>query len=504
MIRLFAILWLCLPGIVNAAFPAGVGRIHVGEKQIRLIGVAGPGWTLSSYPIGDFAENTPALLDVKLDRGFFEITVPRFSGDRDLLLSRWRVKDAKGEFRSPFHYADEISCRAPDLPKVKPRTKKGLGGWFAGPFTGELDELGIDAFTVNVVVNELVSLQPEEGTTPFIRQGKTYHARLKNFERLDETFRQAEKRGAVVSAILLIANPAKGGDETAKLLGHPDAVKDGHYAMPNLASTDGADFYGAILDFMADRWCRAKGPHGRVHHWIMHNEVDAGWEWTNAGTKTDVEYMDLYHRSMRLMSLIARKYDPHSKPLISLTHHWADKGRAEWYGSKRMLELLADHDKKEGSFPWGVAFHPYPQDLTEPKTWDDDQATPGFDTRKITPKNIEVLDAWMKQPRFLFHGKPRPVHLSENGFNSRDYSEKSLAEQAAGMAFAWTKIKDLKTIESWEYHNWIDNRAEGGLRIGLRKFSDEPGDPAGTKPIWVLYRSLGTKDEKEMLSRHGR
>jgi Family of unknown function (DUF5722) len=101
----------------------------------------------------------------------------------------------------------------------------------------------------------------------------------------------------------------------------------------------------------------------------------------------------------------------------------------------------------------------------------------------------------MKQPALLFRGKVRPVHLSENGFNSKDYSAKELADQAAGMALAWKKMAKLSSIESWQYHNWIDNRHEGGLKIGLRKFPDEPGDPFGKKPIWHLYQALGTPDE---------
>jgi hypothetical protein len=62
---------------------------------------------------------------------------------------------------------------------------------------------------------------------------------------------------------------------------------------------------------------------------------------------------------------------------------------------------------------------------------------------------------------------------------------------------AWKKISRLETVQSWQYHNWIDNRGEGGLRIGLRKFPDEPGDPLGRKPIWHLYQALGTPREDE-------
>ena len=160
-----------------------------------------------------------------------------------------------------------------------------------------------------------------------------------------------------------------------------------------------------------------------------------------------------------------------------------------------MIDLLAAFTRAEGDFPWALAYHPYPQNLFNPRTWEDEQATFDFNTKKITPKNIEVLDAYMKQPALLYQGKVRPVHLSENGFNSKDYSPKSLEDQAAGMAMVWKKIASLTSIESWQYHNWIDNRQEGGLRIGLRKFPDTPGDPLGKKPIWHLYKALGTPRE---------
>ncbi len=207
--------------------------------------------------------------------------------------------------------------------------------------------------------------------------------------------------------------------------------------------------------------------------------------------------MELYQRSMRIADLISRQYDPHMRPFISLTHHWSNKGEPGWHGSQNLLRLLTRFCAAEGDFPWALAYHPYPQDLTNPRTWEDNQANFTLDSPKITPKNLEVLDAFMKRPEMLYRGEVRPVHLSENGFNSPDYSEKSLADQAAGMAFAWKKMAPLTSIQVWHYHNWIDNRGEGGLRIGLRKFPDEPGDPGGKKPIWHLYQALGTPREEE-------
>lgn len=491
-------------------FPGRIGHVTVQKDSVRIEGtVTNPadGLFLADIPM-DLPHEDPRgwelLTEVKADGGKFTIELPRERKRdglaHDRLLSRWQLvrKTAAGiEPLSHARHADEVACRAPDLPPARPKNKKGLGGWNAGRIEGELEALGISAVTVNVMIHTLVALTPEPGTTPFSWQGRTYHARESALAALDATFLEAQRHGVMVSAILLVANPAKDGSTVVKLLGHPDATKEGIFAMPNVTSPEGLSLYGAILNLMAERWSRADGKHGRVHHWILHNEVDAGREWTNAGDKSAVEFMDLYQRSMRLMDLIARQYDPHGRAFISLTHHWAHPGNPKWYGSKRMLDLLAEFTRAEGDFPWALAYHPYPQDLFNPRTWEDGQATFTFGTPKITPKNLEVLDAYMKQPAMRHRGKVRPVHLSENGFNSKDYSPKELADQAAGMALAWKKVQALTSIESWQYHNWIDNRHEGGLKIGLRKFPDEPGDPHGKKPIWHLYQALGTPREDE-------
>ncbi len=430
--------------------------------------------------------------------GSFSVTLARArirdGCSYDRLTSRWQLV-AAGPAATPVshaRYADEVACRSPGLEAARPASKKGLGGWHhdRGPKgEDELQALGIASITVNVVLDSLLSLTEEpQRTSPVVWQGRTYHVREQELRGLDATFQQAQERGIMVSAILLVRT--HGG------LAHPAATDPGRYAMPDVTSTDGADFYGAVLNVLAERWTRADGRYGRVHHWIMHNEVDAGWEWTNAGEQPALVYMDLYQRSLRLMNLIVRQYDPHAAVFISLTHHWTEASQPHGYGSRQMLELLTRFGRAEGDFRWGVAFHPYPQNLTNPRTWEDDQASFSLATRKVTPRNLEVLDAFMHLPEMRFGGALRPVHLAENGFNSRDYSDAALADQAAGMALAWHKVAALESIQAWHYHNWVDNRNEFGLRIGLRRYPDDPAAPLGRKPIWYLYQALGTPREQ--------
>ncbi|TWT82687.1 hypothetical protein CA13_41500 [Planctomycetes bacterium CA13] len=477
---------------IEGCVPSGKDAVWIADIPIDVVLGSPEAW------------NTRLKIEPNTD-GQFAIDVPRYRKrhglNYDRLTSRWQLVQESTDGITPLssaRYPLSVVCRSPNLPPANPKNKKGLGGWHTGRLPNEIDDLGISAVTVNVMIHTLVQLEPGKDTFPIQWQGRTYHAKKNALERLDNGFIEAQKHGLMVSVIVLVANPAKAPSPVVKLLGHPDATKDGIFAMPNVTSAEGIGIFGAILNLMAERWSRPDGMYGRVHHWIMHNEVDAGWEWTNAGEKSSESYLDLYQRSMRLMDLIARQYDPNTRPFISLTHHWAWHGAEHWYGSKRLIDLLVRFCKVEGDFPWAVAYHPYPQSLLKPRTWEDSDATYTFETKKITPKNLEVLDAYMKQKKLRFEGSLRPVHLSENGFNSPDYSEKSLEDQAAGMALAWNKIQPLESIKMWHYHNWIDNHGEGELRIGLRKYPDDKDDPFGKKPIWYLYQSLGTAKEQEV------
>lgn len=491
---------------LGRSFPASVSSVSVKADVVVIKGdtggAAGALW-LADIPLWDdptALKRSPTITAIQ-GSGPFTITLPRHDGSRDRLLSRWAVVDRKAdrlELLSGARYADSIEPSR-TVPEQRPRTKKGLGGfWMHQGVVSDLDDLGISAVTVGILLNNLFSTTPGEGWTPFRYGNRTYYSNDGAIKGYDTILTETSKRGVVVSAIILIAqgyNAPQGS--WSKLVAHRDAHPSGIFAMPDMDSKDGVLAYAAAMDYLAKRYCKAEGP--RIHHWILHNEINAGWIWTNAGEKTDTLYMDLYHRSMRLAHLIARQYDPNSMAFISLEHHWNYTPEPRFYRGKRLLELLVQFGRAEGDFEWALAFHPYPDSLLVPRTWEDGHTDFTLDTPKITFRNLEVLDAWSKLKATWFHGKqPRTIHLTEQGLNSPDYSEKSLREQAAGMAYTWKKLKRLDSIEAFQYHGWIDNRGEFGLRIGLRRFPDDADEPWGRKPIWYVYEAMGTPREDEV------
>ncbi|WP_052188284.1 DUF5722 domain-containing protein [Cellulophaga sp. Hel_I_12] len=508
-----AILEKHLKDYLSTNFQNKVEYVLATDKEIQIKGTVS---TNDNYYLAEVSpyENVTELkafefiAPIKTVGKFFEMnidrTIKRHGFNQDRALSKWVIvtqKDNNYQLASGSRYADSI------VPKythnfLKPSTKKGLGGYSANrdaPMS-DLDDLGITSATVNIWITHFFMSGPSPTNMPFEYMGKTYYVDKVKVKSYDDTLLSTAERNIEVSAILLVDKATKAKDkEIGRILQHPDCDPAGIYSMPNFTTPEGVQYYSAVLDFLANRYSRPDKKYGTINHYIIHNEVDAGWVWTNAGDKTALVFMDLYHKSMRMSHNIARKYNSNSKVFISLTHYWNWTSNPHFYHSKELLEQLLQFSKTEGDFEWAIAQHPYPESLREPKTWLDKKVSFDFDTQLITFKNTEVLDAWVKQPEVLFKGKTkRIVYLSENGTNSPTYSEQDLKEQAAGMAYALKKIKYLDGIDGFQYHNWQDNRREGGLRIGLRRFPDDEDQPGAIKPVWNVYQAFGTDQEDEV------
>lgn len=490
-------------------YPCRVTRVAVSPEQVRVSFRLGnetaDGVYLCEVPLyQNVTELRDFVFTAPVTRPSTTMILPRYRTEstrtHDRLLSQWVLarKTANGfELLSHARYTDDDAIEgARSLPVLHPRSKKGIGGFSPARFDNgsDADAFGIGYVTVNIILS-FMRPGPGKNTLPFTYCGHTYYVDKGHIAGYDRTLRFCAKRGITAFAIILIPKAGGFAGNLGRFFMHPDCDPQGIYSMANLTSPQGLDYYAAALDFLAERYSREDGRYGRIQYWIVHNEVDAGWVWTNAGHKPLRVFLELYEKSMRVVHLIARKYDRNAAAFISLTHHWTWTYDKRFYQPKTMLELLAHWSKVEGDFEWGVAYHPYPQSLRNPRCWEDDKVDFTFNTPLITFKNIEVLAAWVAQPFMKYREKVRrKVHLSEQGPNSPDYSEKSLRDQAACMAYAWKKIEILDAIDGFEYHNWIDNPHEGGLRLGLRMF---PGKEfkCAPKPIWFVYKALETTEE---------
>ena len=555
---------------LDAPMPARIDGVHVAHDEIEIRGVVskevGELKLIEAQPWqelwkGDILVAQSGATGMSPFRagaaGRFSVTVPRFDGTRDRLTSRWGVAtvvpDSPAELVSHFVYATDLkeACPHPDLDAKTADGIKGMAAVWPNDILDELVELGVKHVTDNVWISDLFSIEPREGWSTYQRNGRTWWVNPARVQAHDRLAGFATRHGMIVSAIILLGF---GDSSFARLLHHPEAERAGQYVMPNLTNREGAEAYEAAIAYLAERYAQPGDPHGRITNWILHNEVDYGWEWTNMGAQPLAVYLDTYVRSMRIVHTLARQFNPHARVFISLTHNWHVPDDPAWktYGPRRMLELLAKFSRVEGDFEWGVAYHPYPQSLFKADAWNDTLPTDDFDTPLITPKNIAVLDRWMHRPEMLFRsegtdvsrilslspreqrvgresesgaatttgasspqpsppsgaergtekggqhrsiGKVRGVILSEQGYHTSDYSDASQRLQAAAFVYTWHKLRGLKSIEAFHNHRWVDHPQEGGLKLGVRTLPSD-GKPYGDRKFaWEIYQALDTPDE---------
>ncbi len=502
----------------QAAFPDRIGRVAIDGENVlvngRLSARAGNRRLIELRPeisIADHAamegrdfvlENQAGIRDAGelSGNGAFGRRLPRAVATFDRTTSRWAVAEPlpgrRWRLRSHWKYAGLTAAAGnTGLPRMVPKGLKGMGGVSAAYPLEELRELGVHNITVNLPITGLMAREARKGSIPFQHGGRVWHVNAPAIRNHDKLMEFAFANDIVVSAILLV-NFADSSFGRAII--HPEADRAGHYAMPNFTSPEGVAAYEAVLEFLAQRYTRPDGAHGRIANWIVHNEVGQGWEWTNMGRQPPMLYMDSYLRSLRLVHNVALRHDPHARVFISLTHHWNTRADPTWRSAsnRALLERLVESCRVEGDFAWGVAYHPYPQNLRRPDAWNDTRVTDDFDTPLITPKNIAVLDRWMQRPEMRnAAGRIRGVLLSEQGFNTPDYSIENQRLQAAGFVYMWRQMRGLSSIEAFHNHRWVDHPGEGGLLLGLRKLPDGSGPVGGKKFAWEVYRALDTLDE---------
>lgn len=356
--------------------------------------------------------------------------------------------------------------------------------------------LGIHHASINVSFGALFHLQEKPGAVKFTHDGKDWWINADYVRTLDAQVHPLSQAGVVVYFILL-AYPTHDAGKDALLL-HPRARPDGKYniAAFNTATTDGMALYRALIAYLAERYNGTRPGHGRVWGWIIGNEVNSQWMWYNMGLASMEGICTEYEKAVRAAHEEITRCVAHARCYLSFDHHWNTSmpgiSEQEAYRGRDFLDCFARIARERGDFEWHVAHHPYPDNLGNPRTWEDKDAHPNDDSPHITFKNLEVACSHMLKPELLWQGQPRRIILSEQGIHCLAKPEGERL-QAAGFAYAWEKVIRQKGIDAMIWHRHVDHAHEGGLRLGL--WENKPGsiaDPGRRRLIYELFKKAGT------------
>jgi len=358
--------------------------------------------------------------------------------------------------------------------------------------------LGIHHAGVNVNLTALLDQGKNPASPKAEAGGQTFHFNEGYLKSLDAQIRPLSDKGVLVY-LILIAYPSKDAARDAVVI-HHGARKDYQYSVGafNTATPEGRAFIESVISVLAARWSGAQPEYGRVWGWIVGNEVNSHWLWYNMGKAAMPAVVSEYEAAFRIAHTAVRRHSTHARLYIPFDHHWGVSmhgiSAEEATLGRDFLDAFAAKVRNGGDFDWHVAWHPYPEDLGNPRAWADMSITLDDKTPKVTFKNLEVLCRHMERAELRWKGEPRRVILSEQGFQTLLTPEGEQL-QAAAFAYAWEKCRRLPTVDAFIYHRHVDHAHEGGLRLGLwRNAPNSVADPHSKKQIYELFRKAGTPE----------
>jgi len=362
--------------------------------------------------------------------------------------------------------------------------------------------LGVKHAALNFNLCQLIDPAGETNNPSWKSGGRTCYFQRGYLEDMDQQIKALSDHGVVVTLIVLAYQ--SGDPVVNRILIHPQCITNAptHLGNFNTVTAEGRRWLTATLEFCAERWSRPDQHYGRVCGYIMGNEVDSHWWWANMGRVSMRTFAEDYLRTVRLANIAIRRESSWARVYISLDHYWNIRGGTgdiatddqQEFPGRTFLDYFAREARAGGDFDWNLAYHPYPENLFEPRFWHDKTATTNvLTTPRITFKNLELLPAYLRRPEMLYHGQPRHLILSEQGFHTPSEPDGETI-QAAAFCYAYKKIERLDGIDAFILQRHVDNAGEGGLLLGLRGLHPKDGDPHPPKKIYECFRAADTPE----------
>ncbi len=363
------------------------------------------------------------------------------------------------------------------------RSKKGLLTEFY--WGTDMEELGLSHANVNFFIDLLVN----GSGISYTYNGKNYQFSSEYVGTLDRQVTTLQKSGIIVTGVL-VCRPG------AAPFNYPGIGNAGTIQGWNVVTNEGVEYVSALLHFLAERYERSDNAYGHVANWIVGNEVNAESVWNNMGHPGVETYAKYYANMVRITYQAMRSVCSHARVFISLDMFWDNVASSERYDGKKILVLVNQYLKAEGDIPWGVAYHPYANPLSEPEFWND-HAEQNENAGFISMQNISVLTNylqydWIRDP----DGSVKHVILSEEGFTSYSENQGNTEwKQAAAYAYAYYIAEANPYIDAIIVMRQkdADVEANAGLHQGLWYDNTEKNFfTYGKKPVWTVWKYVDT------------
>ncbi len=380
-----------------------------------------------------------------------------------------------------------------------PLTKKGL--LIDGGLIADAMELGVKHTSINIAFHQILG----EGID-YQYDGKTYHFNRELVESYDKIVDTMSGKDIMVTAIIL-----NGWNERTPQLFLPGVEKKSKasYYSFNANTREGVETIKAVASFLAQRYSGQTGSKGKISNWVIGNEINNNEIWNYAGEKELDTYINEYMKAFRVFYTAIKSVSSNDRIYFSTDFFWTEpEASLVKYGARDVIDTFGAIVREGGDISWGLAYHPYPDPLTEPEFWDDDQngrATDSVDTRIVNFRNLHILTDYMQRQELLApDGSVRHIILSEQGFTSKSATRGDVKDiQAAALAYAYYIADSNPYIDAILMNRQVDNVYETREYVALGLWECDMSSPdkvqqAMRKKAWAVYRVIDKKSSLEV------
>ncbi len=382
-------------------------------------------------------------------------------------------------------------------PYKEPLSKKGL--LLDGDMISDAMYLGVKNSSVSIALQQILGegIQYEYG-------GKTYHFNKEMVEYYDNAVFTMSSKDISITAIIL-----NGWNDTAPQLIPAGVEKTSgvNYYNFNASTEEGVETIKAAASFLAERYSGGEGTKGKISNWVIGNEIN-NQIWNYIGPMELEAYVKEYIKAFRLFYTTIRSVSQNDRVFFSTDFYWNHPEESDtYYSAKDVIDTFARLSREEGDMDWGLAYHPYPDPLTEPEFWDDGltgRAVDSIDTPIVNFNNLHILTDHLQQAQLLDkNGDVRHIILSEQGFTSRSATRGDVEQiQAAALAYAYFIADSNPYIDAVLMHRQVDHVSEVNAYVAVGLWECDMSSPHVIRPTmrkkaWEVFKYMDTNQAVE-------
>lgn len=504
---------------------SGVGTS--GKAQVVKMGA-------DEYYNGDTSKGVSATVSSGVSIGTYtcggtsEITFSRYTKDlEDSLYSKYYVVQSGAVLYGPV-YATEISAPTQSVYQ-KSSTKKGLSVGGDAAYVSVLKELGCSNTTIDFDLSQLIFPNEDRSGNSvdqsnnanaicYVSNGKAYYFNKTYIESFDEKIAVFSNAGVNVNLSVTASKVSDFGKYPYSLV--YTTANAGNQMAFNTSNAKGRGYFIAAMEFLADRYSRAKES-GLVKNFIIGNDIDMTYanyavqsNLTNKGKTTLDVFAEEYSRTLRLANLAVKKYCKDMTVSVPFSNNWATSAYdnsdrnsgndyiVNTYAPKDIIDKLSALSAKRGNYDWAIAYRSSFSTADSLGASVETGAASGlknlitgdYNTSKVISfSNLELLQQYLELEANKFSGKTRDVHIVGAGVSSGEGQKNNNANgdydrQAAYIAYAYYKVALLDCIKSFSYSAYLDtdSSANGLVTSGKNK-----------KPAYEVYKYVDTEESFE-------